>query len=153
MHAFVPRALLVVTAAAAALSATGCAANRLDANDATQLSPAISGSTVVWQDDRNDPPDGFDVYSWDTSTAAESFLAGGPGDQSEPAVSDRYFVWSDDGRLKAEYRSTGLVTSVTNGPADQGDPALCGSLLVWSDGSNNSDVYAKDLAGGPVIPV
>ena len=30
---------------------------------------------------------------------------------------------------------------------------LCGSVVVWSDAANNSDVYAKDLAGGSQIAV
>ncbi len=43
--------------------------------------------------------------------------------------------------------------SVTTGPATQTDPAVCGSVVVWSDTGNNSDVYAKDLAGGSEIAV
>ena len=49
--------------------------------------------------------------------------------------------------------SSGQVFSVTNGPATQVDPALCGSVVVWSDTANNSDVYAKHLAGGSDDPV
>ena len=30
---------------------------------------------------------------------------------------------------------------------------MCGSVVVWSDTGNNSDVYAKDLAGGTQIAV
>jgi hypothetical protein len=45
------------------------------------------------------------------------------------------------------------VFSVTNGPANQTDPAVCGSLVVWSDTDNNSDVHAKNLAGGSEIAV
>ena len=43
--------------------------------------------------------------------------------------------------------------SVTTGPATQTDPAVCGSVVVWSDTANNSDVYAKNLAGGSQIAV
>ena len=53
MNPIAPKALLVVAAAVAALSATGCAANRFDPNDNDQLSPEISGSRVVWEDSRN----------------------------------------------------------------------------------------------------
>jgi beta propeller repeat protein len=140
------RALLLVTAAAAALSATGCNPFALSPSAAVETSPAIAGTRIVWEDSRNDPPDGTDVFMFDTGTITQSLVAGGAGDQGEPAVSDRYVVWSDGGRLEAKDLSSGQVFSVTNGPADQGDPALCGSVVVWSDGSNNSDVYARDLA-------
>ena len=145
--------LLAVTAAAAALSATGCAANRVDPNDFDQVAPAINAPRVVWEDSRNSETNGTDVYMWDTDTAKESLLAGGAGEQDQPAVSDRYAVWIDNGRLRAKDLSSGQVFSVTNGAATQADPALCGSVVVWSDTANNSDVYAKDLAGGSTIAV
>jgi beta propeller repeat protein len=47
----------------------------------------------------------------------------------------------------------GAAFNVVNGPATQTDPAVCGSVVAWSDTGNNSDVYAKDLSGGSVIPV
>jgi TolB protein len=153
MNPIARKALLVLAAAAAALSAAGCAANRLDPNVDDQLSPEISGSRVVWEDSRNSETDGTDVYMWSTDTASESLLAGGAGEQDQPAVSDRYAVWIDDGRLRAKDLSSGQVFSVTNGPATQADPSLCGSVVVWTDTANNSDVYAKDLAGGSTIAV
>jgi len=49
--------------------------------------------------------------------------------------------------------SGGSSFRVANGSPTQTDPAVCGSLAVWTDTGNNSDVYAKQLPGGSVIPV
>ena len=135
------------------LSATGCAAERLSPNEFDQVAPAFNGDDVVWEDSRNAETDGTDVYRFNYSTGTESLVAGGAGEQDQPAISDQYVVWIDDGRLKAKGLSGGAPFSVTNGPATQPDPAVCGSLVVWSDTGNNSDVYAKQLPSGPVIPV
>src|SRR6266540_6191392 len=72
MNRIARRALLVVAAVAAVLSATGCAAERLDPNDSAQLSPAFNGDDVVWEDSRNDESTGTDLYRWNVSTATES---------------------------------------------------------------------------------
>ena len=71
MSAIARKPLLAVTAAAVALSATGCAANRLDPNDSSQQSPAISGQRVVWEDSRDAETQGTDVYMSDTGTAKD----------------------------------------------------------------------------------
>ena len=153
MNRIARRALLVVAAVAAVLSATGCAAERLDPNDSAQLSPAFNGDDVVWEDSRNDESTGTDLYRWNVSTATESPVVVKPGEQDQPAISDQYVVWIDQDRLMAKPLSGGSSFNVVNGAATQTDPYVCGSLVVWSDTGNNSDVYAKQLPSGPVIPV
>ena len=84
----------------------------------------------------------------------EQLVAGGNGEQSEPAISNGYIVWIDNGRLRAKNRSSGQVFNVTSGGATQSDPALCGSVVTWTDTRNaTSDVYARNLAGGSEIAV
>jgi beta propeller repeat protein len=147
------KALLVVTAAAAGLSATGCAAERISPNDFDQVSPSFNGNDVVWEDSRNDETSATDIYRFNYGTATESLVAGGAGEQDQPAISSEYIVWIDGGRLKAQSLSGGAPVNVANGAATQVDPAICGSLVVWSDTGNNSDIYAKNLPSGPVVPV
>jgi beta propeller repeat protein len=149
------RKVLVVTAAAAAvLSATGCAAERLAPNDFDQVAPAFNGSDIAWEDSRNDATDGTDVYRYNYYDATETKVAGGSGEQVQPAISDQYIVWIDQGRLKAQSLLPGSTPfNVTNGPATQIDPYVCGSLVVWSDTGNNSDIYARNLPSGSVVPV
>jgi beta propeller repeat protein len=148
------KALLLAAAAAVVLSATGCAAERIDPNEFDQVSPAFNGDDLVWEDSRNSETDGTDIYRFNVGTATETKVAGGTGEQDQPAISDQYIVWIDRGTLKAESLQPGSTPfNVTNGSASPVDPAVCGSLAVWSDTANNSDIYAKNLPNGPVIPV
>ena len=150
MHA-IARKILLLVAAGAALSAAGCAASQLEPGDYNQVSPSINGGSVVWEDSRNDATDGTDIYMFDNNT--ETLVAGGNGDQQTPRISSSYIVWLDSGRLVAKDRTSGAVFNVTNGPATQADPVLCGSVVAWTDTGNNSDVYARDLAGGAQVAV
>src|SRR5512134_3651104 len=152
MNPIARRALLLAAAAAATLAFSGCVGRPLP-SEFDQVAPAINGENVVWEDSRNDETAGTDIYAFNTGTLAESLVAGGAGEQDQPAISDRYIVWIDEGRLRAKDLSSGQVFSVTNGAATQADPFVCGSVVVWSDTANNSDVYAKNLAGGSQITV
>jgi beta propeller repeat protein len=162
MNPIVRKTLLVVAAAAAVGSATGCAAERLDPNASDQLSPSFNGDAVVWEDSRNDlqppdPTDGTDVYMYSVSAGGSDIkVAGGSGEQDQPAISDQYVVWIDEGRLMARalpLSPTNPAFPVTNGSPTQTDPYICGSLVVWSDTGNNSDVKAKQLPNGQEIQV
>jgi len=143
--------LLLVAAAATTLPLSGCVGERIVPSDFDQVSPAFNGETVVWEDSRNDETDGTDIYAF--NLGAESKVAGGPGEQDQPAISNQYIVWIDEGRLRAKDLSSGAVFPVTNGTATKADPAVCGSVAVWIDTANNSDVYAKQLPDGPEIAV
>jgi beta propeller repeat protein len=147
------KALLVTSAAAMVLSATGCAAERIDPSDSDQQSPSFNGDGVVWEDSRNAETNGTDIYMFNYSSGTETKVAGGNGEQEQPAISNQYIVWIDEGKLMARGVSGGTAFAVTNGSATQTDPYVCGSLVVWSDTANNSDVYAKQLPTGPVVPV
>ena len=84
MNSIARKALLVVAAAAATASATGCAANRFDPNDNDQLSPAISGSRVVWEDSRNSETNGTDVYSGTPAPRQNRSSPEGPASRISP---------------------------------------------------------------------
>jgi hypothetical protein len=153
------RALLLAAAATTILPLSGCA-DRLLPSEFDQNSPAINGENVVWEDSRNaDTGNGTDLFAYNTGSLVQTPVAVGAGEQDQPAISNSYIVWIDEGRLMARNISAGPPFgppfSVTNGPATQTNPAVCGSLVVWSDPANNSNVYAKDLSipGGPVINV
>jgi TolB protein len=123
-------------------------------SDSDQQVPAISGTMVAWEDYRNG--NDADVYARNmtSSPGPETPIAGGPGDQVQPAVSDQYFVWVDNGAIRAQSRSGGNAFNVATGGGDRFDPAVCGSLVVWTDTRNgNPDIYGRDLAGGQEFPI
>ena len=152
MNPIARRTLLLAAAAAATVAFSGCVGRPLP-SEFDQNAPAIHGDNVVWEDARSAETQGTDIWAFNSATLAESLVAGGAGEQDQPAISDRYIVWIDNGRLRAKDLSSGAVLSVTTGPATQTDPAVCGSVVVWSDTANNSDIYAKNLAGGSQIAV
>jgi TolB protein len=126
-------------------------------SDSDQVAPAINGTMVAWEDYRNaDAGDGSDVYARNmTSTPGpETLIAGGPGDQVQPAVSDQFIVWVDNSAIRARPRSGGNVINVATGNGDKFDPAVCGSLVVWTDMRNgNADIFGRNLAGGQEFPI
>src|SRR5262249_35698597 len=132
---------------------TGCASQAVDPKGDAQLSPAYNGSDLAWEDSRNEATDGTDVYWYSGNTGTVSKLAGGNGDQDQPALSAQYAAWIDQGKLTAQALRNGQPFTPAKGSPTAGSPALCGSLLVWTDTANTSDVYAKQLPNGPVIPV
>src|SRR5262245_39864839 len=117
------RKILFIAAAGATAITSACGGggsgppppSALVPSEYDQVAPAISGSTVAWEDYRNSATAGTDIFTYDTGTLAESLVAGGSGDQTDPAVSDSFFAWIDGGRLRAKNRSTGQVTNVTTG--------------------------------------
>jgi TolB protein len=125
-------------------------------SDSDQQVPAVNGTMVAWEDGRNEEAgNGVDVYARDmtSSPAPEALIAGGNGDQSQPAVSSQYVVWVDDGAIRARLRTGGNAVNVAMGD-NKFDPAVCGSLVVWTDMRNgNPDIYGRDLAGGQEFPI
>jgi beta propeller repeat protein len=123
-------------------------------NEFDQTSPAVNGTMVAWEDSRNEEAgNGVDVYARDMTSGTETLIAGGRGDQGQPAVSDQYIVWVDDGAIRARLRTGGNTVNVAGGN-NNFDPAVCGSFVVWTDMRNgNPDIYGRDLAGGQELPI
>lgn len=121
-----------------------------------QSNPAISGDTVVWEDDHTG---GKNIYGKNLASTAQAFPVGtGSAWQDMPAIDGSLVVWRQDnennfdifGRdLMAKDLETGRVFQITANVADQWSPAVSGTVVVWSDGRNgNSDAYGKDVATG-----
>jgi TolB protein len=126
-------------------------------SDSDQVAPAINATMAAWEDYRNaDAGAGSDVYARNmtSSPGPETLIAGGNGDQGQPAVSAQYIVWVDNGAIRARPSSGGNVINVATGNGDKFDPAVCGSLVVWTDMRNgNADIFGRDLAGGQEFPI
>jgi TolB protein len=152
-----PRWLLLLLLVPLLSSCGGAGVITVVGNEFDQLAPAINGTLVAWEDSRNeDAGDAADVYARDmtSSPGPETRIAGGPGEQVQPAVSNQYIVWVANDAIRARPRSGGGVVNVATGNGAKFDPAVCGSLVVWTDmRSGNPDIFGRDLAGGQEFPI
>lgn len=126
-----------------ALGDVEAAERRITLDPGVQREPAISGSRIVWTDERNGQRD---IYLFDLATNTERRLTADPSEQSQPAISGSRVVWTD-------YRSGGgdiflydVATNVERQlsgeappelPSTQRAPAISGNYVVWQDYRTN----------------
>ena len=122
-------------------------------SDFDQTAPAINGVNVVWEDSRNAETAGTDVYMYNTGTSTESLVAGGNGEQDQPAISDRYIVWIDDGRLRAKNRSSGRCSTSPTGPPPRPTRRSAARSSSGATRATTRTSTPSDLAGGSEIAV
>src|SRR6266700_6843265 len=117
------------------------------------VAPAINGTLVAWEDYRNGTADIYD-RNMTSPPGSETLVADGGTDQTDPAVSNQYVVWVDNGSaIDAMPSAGGSVINVVSGHPVF-DPAVCGSLVVWTDlRSGTANIYGEDLAGGSEFPI
>ncbi len=116
----------------------------------TEGSPAVSGTTVVWDDNRNG---NWDIYGRDVATGREFPICTAAGDQLNPAISGGIVVWEDErnggGDIYGRDLATGREFPICTSAGEQGAPAISGSTVVWLDTRNdNIDIYGRDLTTG-----
>jgi len=97
-----------------------------------QVSPAISGNIVVWQDLHN----GGDIWGHDLDANSSFPIHVGPYGQGDPDTDGRYVVWEDwrngtDRDIWGYDLLTGEEFPVFLGPGDQASPAVSSNLVVW----------------------
>ncbi len=122
-----------------------------------QRDPAVSGSWVVYEDDRNG---NWDIYAYDASQVTlptppaepvEVAVTTGPADQVDPAVYGTTVVYADNTNGNWDICAYDLVTGVErhfiSNTADQVQPSIEGSKVVFADLRNgNWDIYCYDLS-------
>ncbi|MDE2938271.1 MAG: hypothetical protein OXR67_05050 [Chloroflexota bacterium] len=114
----------------------------------------ISGSWLVWSDNRNElqePRERYDIYAYDLSQDREIPLVVAPGHQRHPAIHGDVVVWSDNRNspqlgTRAEgchnrpdrqcdiysYNlATGEERLLAQTGINNGSPSLHGNLVVW----------------------
>ena len=118
---------------------------------ADQKHPAISGTTVVWQDMRDG---NWDIYKRVLPGGAEEAVATGTADQERPDIDDVIVVWQEFrggswdvyGYDLSKPQETALFPIAT-GTGDETNPAVSGTWVVWQDNSaGNWDIYAMNTA-------
>ena len=123
-----------------------------------QVSPAIGGDWVVWEDGRNrGPSDYSDIYAYNLTTGEERAICTEEGTQMFPAIGGDWVVWAD---LREDYLDvygynliTGEERAICAGSHRQGAPAIWGGWVVWADTRNsrptesptNWDIYGLRL--------
>ena len=119
-------------------------------NGAWRYKSAVSGSIVVWADDRNGD---FDLFGYDLNLRVEFPICIAPGDQKTPAMDGNIVVWEDqrpgttygdiygyDLAKKREF----VVAAAAN---RQSTPDVSGNIVVWGDDRTGiPSVYGYDLS-------
>lgn len=123
---------------------------------ARQMNPAISGTQVVWQDDRDGH---FSIYHKDLAGTAPSFrLSSAGADQERPAIDGNLIVWQDqrngDFDVYAHELASGQTFVVYAEAGDQTHPVVAGDWVAWQDNrSGNWDIWAKNLVSAQLIQI
>jgi beta propeller repeat protein len=121
-----------------------------------QLYPAISGTRVVWQDQRNGH---WDIYLKEAAqgTGTSTRLTTNAGNQEFPTVDGHFVVWQDDRNggngwdLYGYDLQAGSEFLVYSGAGDQTQPFVSGNWVAWQDNRGGDwDVYAKNLSTGEI---
>ena len=133
----------------------------------------ISGSRLVWQDNRNELEDRYnhyDIYAYDLRNDQEFPVAVAPGAQQQPAIYGDTMVWKDNrnspqrGTPKSgcgnctdnqfDIYSYNLVTGEERPLVEtgyyNGPPSIHGQLVVWQQfrGAGQSVIVLLDLSTG-----
>ncbi len=133
------------------------------ASPGLQLFPAISGDIVVWQDSRNMPSSGWDIYGYNLATGEEFPICTAPGNQTDPAISENVVVWTDErdettgSDIRGLNLDTGEELAICVRGGSQNKPAIDGDYVVWEDwrdfAKTGPDIYGRELPTGREFPI
>jgi TolB protein len=125
-------------------------------NPHDQYRPAISGSYVVWEDNRNG---NADIYGYNLETREEFRITWDSSDQRYPEISGNLVVWQDE-RDHTNWEiygfdlSTNQEIRITKNEYDQKSPKVSGNTVVWIDKrSGKETIYGYDLLTGQEFQV
>ncbi len=154
-------------------SALGFTEVRITDNPNIQIEPAIDGTRIVWQDNRNktldfvNPKNHWDIYAYDLTTGIERRITNNDKDQINPAIDGDWIVWEDD-RMSTGFPGTnkeiysyllpnGPEAKVTQANFNQVKPGVSDGRAVWQDNrdapTSGMDIYLYDLVAKTTTPL
>ena len=157
-------AALFLLGAFASVSAAGEKETAVSPSESAQMSPAIWGSDIVWEDYRNSPGGAYagpgagnpDIYLYNISTHSEKAICTESHAQQNPDIYNGVVVWEDyrNGNADIYIYDTKDPSQQANGTrltfnsAAQVNPRIFGHYVVWIDYRNglDGDIYAYDLS-------
>ncbi len=120
----------------------------LDPNSSgAQMYPEISGTRVVWQDQRNG---NWDIYTKDISGGNSMAITNNLSDQMRPSISGNIIVWQDQRNGNWDIYGYDLSTdrefAICTDPGNQERPVISEDWVSWQDDSaGNWDIYAYNI--------
>lgn len=133
----------------------------------TQKDPVLSGTLLVWADDRDGD---FDLWARELPDGEAYKIIGGAGDQDQPTLDGTWLAWigrdaAPHGALETEVwvmdvTAPGSARALTQDGFEQTEPHVNGDRVVWADyrssatgeyqqvddpNLNNADIYGWDL--------
>jgi len=137
---------------------------RLTDTDSNKSFVSISGTRIVWADNRNHGGTTNDIYCYDLEVGTEFPLFIHPANQIKPQIhADR--VVFEDYRDKTSTSDpnvnvymydfvSGSVTQITSDPEGQYTPSVYGDRVFWHDARDGGyDIYGYDLTTSTEFPI
>jgi beta propeller repeat protein len=122
---------------------------QITSNPASQINPDISGTNIVYQDNRNG---NWHIYLYQLEGAfVDTRIGTSLANQINPKISGDKIVYQDDRNGNWDIYmydlTTQIETHITNNASSQESPAIDGNRIVWNDNRNgNWDIYMFDLS-------
>jgi beta propeller repeat protein len=120
-----------------------------------QENPAISGDSIVWEDNRNG---NWDIYLYNVSTSVEHPITDDGSEQINPAISGNHIVWQDYRNGNSEIYLYDILTAkeyrITYNSSNSENPSISGNLIVWQDDQNGEwDIYLYNITSGDQVQI
>lgn len=120
-----------------------------------QQYPKVSGTKVVWQDQRNG---NWDIYMKDTSGGSSIAVTSDSSDQTKPSIDGNIIVWQDmrngNWDIYGYNMSNGQEIIICNDQGNQESPVISGDWVAWQDDrAGNWDIYAYNISTNEKIKI
>lgn len=128
----------------------------LDPNPAgAQQHPKISGTRVVWQDNRSGE---WQIFAKDTTSGSGMVITTNGSDHQYPVISGNIIVWQDNRNGNWDIYGYDISTerefTICTDSGNQERPVIDGDWVAWQDDRNgNWDIYAYSLSTHEQIQV